>query len=90
MFYSIVVLCILAQPCPTLLQDELGPYTTVEECYIRGANIIQSSSNQFPLVSAVSKCTIEDPDKIEKELKKKKFKKKKEFKGSQTTWNHLH
>jgi hypothetical protein len=90
MFYSFVIICIFAQQCPTLLQDELGPYASVEECYLRGASIIQASSNKFPLVSAVSKCTTEDPDKIEKELKKKKFEKKQEFKGEQIKWNRLH
>ena len=90
MFYSFVIICIFAQSCPTILQDEVGPYSSIEECYLRGASIIKASSNKFPLVSAVSNCTTEDPEKIEKELKKKKFKKKQEFKGELIKWNRLH
>ena len=58
-----------AQPCPTLLQDELGPYVSIEECYLRGASIIKASSTRFPLMSAAANCTEKDPEEL---LKKKK------------------
>ena len=85
MFYSIVILCIFTQPCPTILQDELGPYISIEECYLRGAHIIKVSSIKFPLVSAVSRCTTEDPEKSEKPKKPEN----KEFKGERIKWNLL-
>ena len=87
MFYSFVIICIFAQSCPTILQDEVGPYSSIEECYLRGASIIQASSNKFPLRSAVANCTEKDPEEL---LKKKKFKKRKEFKGELIKWNRLH
>ena len=85
MFYSIVILCIFTHPCPTVLQDELGPYVSIEECYLRGANIIKASSVKFPLISAVSRCTIEDPEKLKDPEKPKN----KEFKGERIKWNLL-
>tara|TARA_R110000787_G_scaffold244162_3_gene350147 strand:- start:400 stop:603 length:204 start_codon:yes stop_codon:yes gene_type:complete len=67
-----------------MLQDELGPYASIEECYLRGAQIIKSSAIKFPILSSYSNCTLEDPSKQNKKEKKEKLK------GKTIKWNLSH
>ena len=42
-FKAIVLIWIVGVEVPTILEDELGPYNTVEKCFHRGAVIIKAA-----------------------------------------------
>jgi len=41
MFSVLVLIWVVGVKPPTILEDTLGPYTTVERCFYRGASIIK-------------------------------------------------
>ncbi len=41
MFSALVLIWVVGLKPPTVLEDTLGPYTTVERCFYRGASIIK-------------------------------------------------
>ncbi len=70
MIYSFIIVCILNSPteCPVKFEDELGPYNTTAECYLRGAEMIALISYKFPITAATANCVQkEKEDKVEEE-----------------------
>ncbi len=70
MIYSFIIVCILNSPidCPVKFEDELGPYNTTAECYLRGAEMIALISRKFPISAATANCVQkEKEDKVEEE-----------------------
>ena len=70
MIYSFIIVCILNIPtnCPVKFEDELGPYNTEAECYLRGAEMIALISHKFPISVATASCVQkEKEDKVEEE-----------------------
>ena len=53
------------------VEDEIGPYKTAEECWLRGSVIIKDVSLKFPLVSSQSICSTQPPSIIFKKEKDK-------------------
>ncbi len=50
MIYSFIIVCILNSPidCKVKYEDELGPYNTTAECYLRAADVIELITRKFP------------------------------------------
>ena len=71
MFYSFVIVCVLGGPCPLRVEDEIGPYKTAEECWLRGSTIIKDVASRFPLVTLQSVCSTKSPGLIFKKEKDK-------------------
>jgi len=68
MFKTFVFLFVLGANSPTTIEDELGPYDTLERCFFRGANIVRSLySTEFPIIKVEVVCV---ELKIEKKEKK--------------------
>ena len=68
MLYSFIIVCILNSPieCPVKFEDELGPYNTTAECYLRGAEMIALISHKFPISAATASCVLKQKqDKVE-------------------------
>jgi len=53
------------------VEDEIGPYKTAVECWLRGSAIVKDVSLKFPLVSFQSACSTEPPSIIFKKEKDK-------------------
>ena len=43
MFKVLVLIWVVGVQPPTILEDELGPYATVEKCFHRGAAMIKAA-----------------------------------------------
>ena len=43
MFKVLVLIWVVGVQPPTILEDELGPYNTVEKCFHRGAAMIKAA-----------------------------------------------
>ena len=55
MFKTIVVILVLGQG-PVHLDDELGPYATKHECFMRGAAMLYFATTKMPVIYANVGC----------------------------------
>ena len=58
MFKVIVILWLVGVQEPTILDDKLGPYPTIEKCFHRGATIIKVvvAKTDYAIAKAESIC----------------------------------
>lgn len=67
MFYSFVVFCVLAGPCPMRVDDLRGPYATAEECFLRSSVLVKEVALRYPLIKVEGVCMEVSPEELFKE-----------------------
>ena len=77
MWYSIVIISAMGMPGLIQLDDNRGPYSDINQCYVRGSIMIKDvvSTNKFPpIVNTQALCldtkNIKDEPKKQKKIEK--------------------
>lgn len=65
MFYSFVIVCVLAGPCPIRVDDLRGPYVTSEECLLRSSVLIKEVALRYPVIKVEGVCIEVSPEEKE-------------------------